>query len=187
MPSAKFEIKRKCEICGSMFLAKTLESKYCSPKCSKIAYDRKKAEEKKTANLNIIAERVSDDREYITVQEAVALFGVSRDTIYRLIHKEMIPSINIGTRLTRIDKREIMKQFPLRSKPIDRSKPLPHLYNMEPENCYTIGEIADMFGIDDSTVYKHIRKYSIPIRQIGNYVYAPKPDIDNLYKDVIKQ
>ena len=31
-----------------------------------------------------------------------------------------------------------------------------------------------------------IRKYSIPTRQIGNYVYAPKADIDNLYKDVVK-
>jgi len=117
----------------------------------------------------------------------VALFGISRYTVYRLINKGVIPTVNIGTRLTRIDKREMMKHFPLRGNPIDRSKPLPHLYNMEPENCYTIGEISEMFGVEDSTVYKHIRKYSIPIRQIGNYVYAPKPDIDNLYKDVIKK
>ena len=55
-------------------------------------------------------------------------------------------------------------------------------YRLEPEDCYTIGEIAKKFGIHDSTVYLHIRKYSIPTRQIGNYVYAPKSEIDNLYK-----
>ena len=33
-----------------------------------------------------------------------------------------------------------------------------------------------------STVYQHIRKYSIPTRQIGNFVYVPKKEIDNLYK-----
>ncbi len=30
----------------------------------------------------------------------------------------------------------------------------------------------------------HVRKYSIPSRQIGNYVYVPKQEIDNLYKSV---
>ena len=30
MPALKFQIKRKCEMCGATFIAKTLESKYCS-------------------------------------------------------------------------------------------------------------------------------------------------------------
>ena len=38
------------------------------------------------------------------------------------------------------------------------------------------------FHLEDSTVYLHIRKYSIPTRQIGNFVYVPKKEIDNLYK-----
>lgn len=58
------------------------------------------------------------------------------------------------------------------------------MYRMEPEDCYTIGEIAKKFRLDDSTVYLHIRKYSIPTRQIGNYVYAHKKSIDELYKDI---
>jgi len=55
-------------------------------------------------------------------------------------------------------------------------------YRLEPEDCYTIGEIAKKYKVNDSTVYLHIRKYSIPIRQIGNYVYVPKSEIDQLYK-----
>ena len=49
MPNLGIEIKRKCEICGNIFVIKTLDSIYCSPKCSKIASKRKKDKEKKEA------------------------------------------------------------------------------------------------------------------------------------------
>ena len=186
MPNAKFEIKRKCDCCGATFIAKTLDSHYCSRACSQKAYDKRMAEKKKLEQLNAIVEQIPDARDYISVQEAVAMFGISKDTIYRLIKKGKIPAINIGERLTRINKSKLEEMFPIREEPIDRSKPLPKFYSMEPEDCYTIGEISKKFGINDSTVYAHIRKYSIPTRQIGNYVYAPKAEIDNLYKDVVK-
>ncbi len=31
MPAAKFEITRQCKVCGETFVAKTIESWYCSP------------------------------------------------------------------------------------------------------------------------------------------------------------
>lgn len=187
MVQAKFEIKRKCEVCGATFLAKRLESRYCSPQCSKKAYKLRKAQERKIERQNELVALIPDKREYISVPEAEAMFGVCQETIRRLVRSGEIHSINLGKRLIRVSKEELKSRFPLREKPLDRSKPLPHLYNMGPENCYTIGEIAEMFGVTERTVYEHIRAYSIPIRQIGNYVYAPKPDIDQLYKDVIRK
>ena len=47
MPSAKYEIRRKCEECGAVFIAKTLESHYCSKACTQKAYNKRKAENKK--------------------------------------------------------------------------------------------------------------------------------------------
>lgn len=47
MGVAKFEITRKCKICGEPFVAKTITSWYCSPRCSKVAFKRRKDEEKK--------------------------------------------------------------------------------------------------------------------------------------------
>ena len=141
---------------------------------------------KRMSQLNDIVENIPEARDYISVHEAVAMFGISRDTIYRLIRKGNVPAINIGQRLTRISKSKLSEMFPLRTEPIDRSRALPKSYHLEPEDCYTIGEISKTYGIDDSTVYAHIRKYSIPTRQIGNFVYAPKEDIDHLYKDVVK-
>lgn len=44
MPAAKFKIIRKCKLCGEVFLAKTLDSVYCSPRCSKIAWNERRKE-----------------------------------------------------------------------------------------------------------------------------------------------
>ncbi len=151
MPGSKYKIVRKCPVCGEEFFARTLESWYCSPKCSKVAWKRKHDEEKRQLELDSIAKSIPNYRDYITITEAYALFGISRDSIYRLIK--------------------------LPRKPVT-------MYRMEPEDCYTIGEISKKFHLDDSTVYAHIRKYSIPTRQIGNYVYAHKESIDKLYKDI---
>lgn len=186
MPAAKYEIKRKCLFCGATFLAKTLDSRYCSPACSKKAYNQRQAEEHKRQQQNLILAQIPDGRDYISVSEAQAMFGVSKDTIRRLIRSGQVPSINLGKRLTRISRTALLEKLPLRQEPIDRSKPLPRTYSLEPEDCYTIGEIAEKFGFNDSTVYLHIRKYSIPTRQIGNYVYAPKSEIDRIYKDVTR-
>ena len=135
--------------------------------------------------MDKIISLVPDGRDYISVAEAEALFGVCKETIRRLIRSGKVQSINIGKRLTRVSKSELMQRLPLREEPIDRSRALPKPYHLEPEDCYTIGEIAEKFSIAESTVYGHIRKYSIPIRQIGRFVYAPKSEIDHLYKDVV--
>ena len=58
--------------------------------------------------------------------------------------------------------------------------------HLEPEDCYTITEICEKYHINDSSVWAHVRKYSIPSRQIGNYVYVPKQEIDNLYKSEVE-
>jgi len=137
--------------------------------------------EKKEAEQKVVVEKISADRLYISVPEAIALFGVTKSTLYRLIRQRQIPAINLGTRLVLIDRVAIEQMFPIRQTPIIKEKPKAKLYSLEPEDCYTIEEISQKFGISDSSVYKHTRKFSIPTRQIGNYVYAPKAEIDSLY------
>lgn len=187
MPTAQYEIKRKCKECGATFLAKTLDSYYCCKKCSDTAYNRRRSEAVKRQQMDKVVALIPEGRDYISVAEAEAMFGVCKETIRRLIRKGEIHSINLGKRLTRVSKSELMQRLPLREEPVDRSRALPKPYNLEPEDCYTIGEITKKFSIGETTVYTHIRKYSIPIRQIGRFVYAPKSEIDHLYKDVVKR
>jgi excisionase family DNA binding protein len=175
------KIEKQCAVCGEPFIPKTVDSVYCSKTCSNTAYRKKKIQKKKEEEQKAVIEKISADRLYISVPEAIALFGVAKSTLYRLIRQRRIPAINLGARLVRIDRAAIEDMFPIRQTPLAKEKLTPKVYRLEPEDCYTIGEIAKKFGISDSSVYKHIRKYSIPIRQIGNYVYAPKSEIDNLY------
>ena len=153
MSAIGFEIKRKCKVCGEVFLAKTLDSQYCSPKCSKVAWKRKKDAKEKNEKLDRLAQHIPDIREYVSVKEVVAMFGVERTTLYRLIKNGTVPAINVGKRLTRIKRSALETMF---------------------------------LHINDSSVWAHIRKYSIPSRQIGNYVYVPKEEIDNLYKSEVE-
>lgn len=59
MPTIGFEIKRKCKVCGKVFVAKTLDSYYCSPKCGKVAWKRKKDVKDRNAKLEAIAQPLS--------------------------------------------------------------------------------------------------------------------------------
>lgn len=175
------KIQKQCEVCGQSFFPKTVDSVYCSKKCGAAAYRKKKVQKKKEEEQQAVIDKISADRLYISVPEAIALFGVAKSTLYRLVRQKRIPAINLGARLVRIDRAAIEEMFPIRQTPLKKEKPTTKLYSLEPQDCYTIGEIAKKFGISDSTVYKHIRKYSIPTRQIGNFVYAPKTEIDSLY------
>lgn len=96
MGAAKFEITRKCKICGEQFIAKTITSWYCSSRCSKVAYKRRKDEEKKNECLDAIAKAIPQEQEYITVPEAYSMFGISKETLYRQIRKGVIPSVMQG-------------------------------------------------------------------------------------------
>jgi excisionase family DNA binding protein len=185
MVVAKFSIKKKCPICGKTFMAKRLDSVYCSPPCSKKAWSIKRRAELEQEKLKKFAERVPDTRDFISVAEASAIYGVERKTIHRLIQKGVLNSFNPGKRLTRVSRKDIEKMYPKRTNPIKEDNPNdPQWFDMNPRHCYTISEISKKFDIDDSSVWSHIRKYSIPTRQIGNYVYAPKSEIDKLYSSL---
>ena len=183
MAIAKFEIRRKCLVCGEPFKAKTIESWYCTSRCSKIAYKRRKDEEKRHDKLDAIVKNIPESKEYIKVTEAYALFGISKDTLYRLIRKGRIPYINAGKKMIRVSRNALIKMYPLRIHPLRKKEENERkLYSLEPMDCYTINELCEKYHMNESTAYLQIRKYSIPTRQIGNYVYVPKKEIDNLYK-----
>ncbi len=175
-------IKKQCDLCKTEFIPKTVTSIYCSDTCSKKAYKQKQAQRKKEEKWKALADKIPADRLFISVPEATILFGIAKSTIYRLIRHKKIPATNLGTRLLRIDRKAMEEIFPISSVTLQQeAKPQKKLYSLEKEDCYSIGEISKKFSISDSSVHKHIRKFSIPTRQIGNYVYAPKIEIDNLY------
>ena len=70
MGVAKFEITRKCKIRGEPFVAKTITSWYCSPRCSQVAVKRRKDEEKRNERLDAIAKAIPKERHVSKNQQA---------------------------------------------------------------------------------------------------------------------
>jgi len=185
MGYSKLKIPKVCEHCGIQFDAKTVVTRFCSNKCGKNASSaRKKAGRKEVKNQELIAQ-IPNNRPYISISEAVLLFGISRDTIYRLVRMGKIPAVNLGERLTRISRTHIETMFaPLTVAPTTpeaKSKNGAALNGGSQEECYTIGEITEKFGVSPSTVSNTIRRNSISKRQVGKFVYVPKEAIDKIF------
>ena len=102
---------KKCPICGTTFTPKTINSRYCSEQCSRKAYKRKVAEEKRQQELDTIAASVPGDRPYISVPEAIAIYGVAKSTtVTKHIRKYGIPMRHQGESIY-IPKTEIDKLY----------------------------------------------------------------------------
>ncbi|KAA6307373.1 hypothetical protein EZS27_040959, partial [termite gut metagenome] len=120
-------------------------------------------------------------RPYISIAEAMVLFGISKDTLRRLIKAGKIPAVNLGERLTRVSRQHIESMF-TSVVVLERPKETQSIkLQYEPSECYTIAEVSEIFGVSLSTVSKTIRRYSIPKRQIGKFVYVPKEQIDKVF------
>jgi excisionase family DNA binding protein len=181
MGYSKLKIPRVCEHCGKTFDAKTVVTRFCSKECiNKADNARKKAERKEVKQQELIA-KIPNNRPYISIAEAVLLFDISRDTIYRLVRMGKIPAVNLGERLTRISRAHIEAMFtPLEVVPVAPEKQ-PTKMEYSQEECYTIGEISEKFGVSLSTVNNAIRRNSIPKKQTGKFVYVPKIETDKIF------
>lgn len=186
MAKSKLKIPKICEQCGKPFEAKTVATRFCSSYCvdksGRVKRRRaKEAIEKQTLleeSINKIAE--IQTRPFISVSEATVLFGISKDTIRRLIKAGKIPAYNLGQRLTRVSRVHIEAMFTAVDLP-EAPEERPVRMQYDKSECYNIAEVSEKFGISPSTVNKTIRKYSIPRRQIGKYVYVPKEQIEELF------
>ena len=118
-------------------------------------------------------------RPYISVSEAVILFGISKDTIRRLIKSGRIPAHNFGERLTRVSKLDLEALFTAVELPAEKEQGLKP--NFKVGNCYTISQISEKFNADPSTVYNVIKRNKIPTKKVGSFVYAPKVEIDKIF------
>lgn len=181
--SSKIEVQRICQYCEQEFTARTTVTKYCSDKCSKTAYKaRKRAEKVKQSNAETT--RIKNQpieqlkaKEFLTVREVAQLLNCSVRSAYYHIESGTISAVNLGQRMTRVKRSEIDKLFQANSH--HRTKEAePILYDIE--DCYTLTEVQDKYGISESTVHQLIKRNSIPKIKKGRYAYVPKKIIDKL-------
>lgn len=180
MGKSKLQIPKVCKYCGNTFLAKTVKTGYCSHHCAHLAGKEKKKKERRQFILDKIK---TDGKKYITITDALRIFTTSRNTVHRLVRSKEIRCVKISPRRLFVCVQDLESIFPLKPEQPSIKNKSPFVFDLAPEHCYTIGEISIKFKVSEKSVYKHIRQYSIPIRQIGKFVYAPKTEIDRIYNN----
>ena len=152
----------------------------------------KKKQEKEAAAKNELLskyrEKIADvqTRPYISVAEASVFFGISKDTVRRLCKSGGIMSYNFGQRLTRVSRQDLEKLFEGTEISENAEENSPQYY-FEVGNCYTITEASQKFHADPSTIYKAIKRYNIPTKKVGSFVYVPKTLMDNILSLLFNQ
>lgn len=111
--SSNIRIKKICQHCGSVFIARTTVTKFCSDACAKANYKKRLKEEKIDMSRSSTKRQVlpgSDStrpvrdstkqlKELITLSELSAITGLSERTFYRLMKDHKFPRLKIGQRL----------------------------------------------------------------------------------------
>jgi excisionase family DNA binding protein len=115
------------------------------------------------------------------------LVGISRRTVYRLIEQGDLKKIKVGSR-TLIKRSELYRLLNNEETgkpeiPLQQTNGLNDWKQAEDfdiEDCYTLTEVQNKFGVSESTVHKLIKRNNIPKTKRGWYAYVPKQIIDEL-------
>ena len=189
MGISKLKIPKICEFCEKPFEAKTVTTRFCSISCNNKALKRLKKMVKELEAKQTLLEKSAtkimemQTRPYISVSEAVVLFGISKDTIHRYIKRGIINGTNLGTRLTRVKRSDLEDLFTAVQIP-EKKEIVVEKPNFEVGNCYTISEISSKFHADPGTVTNLIKRNKIPTKKVGSFVYVPKKLIDEIFDGV---
>lgn len=142
--SSKIKITRVCQFCQNEFTARTTKTQYCLLKCSSRAY-KARTRQSKIAESNRRTEIARNPnletvkiKDFISVDQASILFGISRRTIYRIISRGELDIAKFGTRT--VIRRSDMDRF--FSIPLDQSllRPVKEFPGLD--QCYTIMSIS---------------------------------------------
>ncbi|WP_294265446.1 helix-turn-helix domain-containing protein [uncultured Chryseobacterium sp.] len=186
MGFSKLKIPRVCEHCSKPFEAKTVTTRFCNISCANKAGKERKKSEKEQKEKDTLLKKYSNKiaevqtREFISVAEAKVMYGISKDTLHRLIKRGIITSVNLGKRLTRVRRSDLDAMFTEVKVPHQREK-VREGKEFEVESCYTLSEVSQKYNANPSTVSSVIRKNNIPKKKIGSFVYVPKKQIDEIF------
>lgn len=180
--STNIKITRICEFCKNEFTARTTKTRYCSLSCNsrgykalvkqaKITESNKQTEIAKNPLLEVVK-----SKDFLSVNQASTLLGISRRTIYRIISRGELDIAKFGTR-TVIRRCDLDAFFTL---PLDQSlRPVQEFPGLE--NCYTITQIQQKFGISPGALYMLIQRNCISKYAVGKFNYVAKKDIDIIF------
>jgi len=183
--SSTIEIKKVCQCCGILFVARKTTTKYCSHRCASIAYKANKRNELVGLEaMNTIKELQKkkilqvETKPMLTVTEAALLIGVSRPTIYTYIRNGELKSMRLGSKVF-VRLSDIYDKFNTINlnyyKPIQEESPI--------LDWYTVSEIKEKYNVKESWIYKIIRDEQIPKATKRGKAFYSKKHIDSYFSN----
>jgi len=181
--SSTIEIKKICQCCGTVFIARKTTTKYCSHKCASIAYKANKRDElvgieamKTERELQVKKILEVETKPMLTVTEAALLIGVSRPTIYAYIKNGELHSMRLGSKIF-VRLSEIYDKFNTIN--LNYNKPIQEDSSIL--EWYTISEIKEKYNVKESWIYKIIREEQIPKTTKRGKAFYSEKHIDSCF------
>ena len=90
MSTSKFRVLRTCEFCGKEFYAQKVSTRYCSKRCNELAYKQRRRQRQITeAEARVLQKPIEEvgNKEFLSLQDASVLFGITKRSVYNLIKK----------------------------------------------------------------------------------------------------
>ena len=176
MATSKFRVLRTCEFCGKEFYAQKVSTRYCSKRCNELAYKQRRRQRQITeAEAGILQKPIEEvgNKEFLSLQDASVLFGITKRSVYNLIYNGALQAFNFSSRMTFVRKADIEIMFE------------GHLYTkkVKPERkpiteFYTTKEIQEKFGVSEAWVFKLAKEKKIPKVLHHGKTYWSKQHVD---------
>lgn len=184
MAASSHRIKKVCEYCGKTFFAKKATTRYCSHTCNSRDYKKNKRkailmqiEEETQKEIEEKTIQPLREKEILNVAETALFLGVSRQTVYNMIHAGVLKAAQITERLSLIRKKDIEAIFdnaePYKARPARNRIPI--------SEVYTVAEIKEKYNVNESWVFIVAKKNNIPRILKRGKTYFSRKHVDNYF------
>lgn len=180
MATSKMKIKKVCEWCGATFYAQKLTTRFCSHRCSNLAYKeavrQKRIQEVETKVQAVISEQpISDfkDKEYLSFKETAILLGLSKQAVYKMVYDGKLQAFRISSRLSFIRKGDIDQM--LEARPYEQRQPKD---TISITDFYTTAEVKEKFNVAESWIFAVAKRHNISRTFNRGKTYWSKKHID---------
>ncbi|MGV8963355.1 MAG: helix-turn-helix domain-containing protein [Candidatus Saccharimonadaceae bacterium] len=180
--SSNIQVKRVCEFCGNVFIAKTTVTRFCSHTCNsrhgkQVARELKIQAAEQTERPKIIVSATETVvSEFLTVRGASKLLNISTRGVYHMILSGRIKAIRLTERKTLVKRADIDQMIVLaefQPPVLKERKKNPHS-----KYCYSMAEAQQALNLSEKTVYELLKRNNIPKYQEGKYSYVLKSDVN---------
>ena len=183
MATSSIRITKICQWCGVEFVAQKVSTKYCSHRCSNLAYKQavrdKRVKQAEAETLSIKLEKPIEnvkDKEYLSFAQAGKLLGLSRQAVYNMVKAGNLKASKISSRLSfirRVDIDAMLENRPYKTLHPKDTVPI--------TDFYTTAEIKEKFGVKESWIYEIAKEHNIPRTFNRGRTYWSKKHIDSYF------